>query len=413
METTTNSHKAQVIGFLKQKGFVDDQIHDIFKRCNKLETIERASIDGNWNYLTSIGIQERKLPRVISKCPKILTLSLDNKLIPTVNCLLTLGSKPSEVSSAIVKFPNVLSHSVEDKLCPLLAFFQSLGIQDKQVGKLLLLNPRLISYSIESKFSKIVEFLESLGLDQSEMIGKILLKHPFIMGYSVERRLKPTVEFLKSIGLNEIDVKKVAMNFPEVLCRDVEKILRPNSNFLKRCGFNKGQLAMIVTGYPLVLIKSVKNCLEPRIKFLVQIMGRDIGEITEYPEFFRHGLKKNLEFRYKLLKEKNASCSLVEMLDCNKRKFFLKYGAWSNGRLHNVKHRVQCKKAVWRFSIALFLLAPKDDIVEPPPTLADSEHPRLYKTFTYDEYRKLRLSSGSRAGEALSLLAQNATNVEA
>ncbi|XP_020263799.1 2-oxoglutarate-dependent dioxygenase DAO-like, partial [Asparagus officinalis] len=87
--------------------------------------------------------------------------------------------------------------------------------------------------------------------------------------------------------------------------------------------------------------------------------------------------------------------------------------AWSNGRLHNVKHRVQCKKAVWRFSIALFLLAPKDDIVEPPPTLADSEHPRLYKTFTYDEYRKLRLSSGSRAGEALSLLAQNATNVEA
>ncbi|XP_020266059.1 2-oxoglutarate-dependent dioxygenase DAO-like [Asparagus officinalis] len=87
--------------------------------------------------------------------------------------------------------------------------------------------------------------------------------------------------------------------------------------------------------------------------------------------------------------------------------------AWSNGRLHNVKHRVQCKKAAQRFSIALFLLAPKNDIVEPPPALVDSEHPRLYKTFTYHEYRKLRFSSGSHAGEALSSLAQHPANVEA
>ncbi|GLT26951.1 hypothetical protein SLA2020_019860 [Shorea laevis] len=75
--------------------------------------------------------------------------------------------------------------------------------------------------------------------------------------------------------------------------------------------------------------------------------------------------------------------------------------AWSNGRLFNVKHRVQCKEAAVRVSIATFLLGPKEAAVEAPPELVDTEHPRLYVPFTYEEYRKLR--SSSRCG-ALDLL---------
>nr|CAD1829309.1 unnamed protein product [Ananas comosus var. bracteatus] len=79
--------------------------------------------------------------------------------------------------------------------------------------------------------------------------------------------------------------------------------------------------------------------------------------------------------------------------------------AWSNGMLHNVKHRVLCKEAATRISIALFLLAPKDGKVEAPAELVGSKIPRLYRSFYYEDYRELRFSSGLRAGEALSLLA--------
>ncbi|PON53394.1 Oxoglutarate/iron-dependent dioxygenase [Parasponia andersonii] len=75
--------------------------------------------------------------------------------------------------------------------------------------------------------------------------------------------------------------------------------------------------------------------------------------------------------------------------------------AWSNGRFCNVKHRVQCKEAAIRVSIASFLLGPKDEAVEAPQELVDGEHPRLYLPFTYEEYRKLRLSKNLHAGEAL------------
>ncbi|KAG5551471.1 hypothetical protein RHGRI_009782 [Rhododendron griersonianum] len=76
---------------------------------------------------------------------------------------------------------------------------------------------------------------------------------------------------------------------------------------------------------------------------------------------------------------------------------------WSNGRFYNVKHRVQCKEAKTRLSIALFMLGPKEAAVEAPPQLVDTEHPRLYDPVVFEEYRKLRLSTGMRAGEALSL----------
>lgn len=76
--------------------------------------------------------------------------------------------------------------------------------------------------------------------------------------------------------------------------------------------------------------------------------------------------------------------------------------AWSNGGLRNVQHRVQCKEATIRISIASFLLA-SDEEVEAPPELVDSEHPRLFVPFKYEDYRKLRLTTKLEAGEALEL----------
>lgn len=78
--------------------------------------------------------------------------------------------------------------------------------------------------------------------------------------------------------------------------------------------------------------------------------------------------------------------------------------AWSNGRLHNMEHRLICKDAIPRISIAMFLLAPKDDRVEPNPAFVDAHHPKLYQTFIYNEYRKLRTTTGFLAGEILPLL---------
>ncbi|KAG0461729.1 hypothetical protein HPP92_022026 [Vanilla planifolia] len=188
-----------------------------------------------------------------------------------------------------------------------------------------MVNPRLISYSIEAKYTETVGFLASLGLNNGA-IGKILLKNSSIIGYNVEKRLRPTVEFLKSVGLSQIDLQRVAVKFPEILCRDVGKLLSSNLEFLREVGFTKEQIRLLVVGYPPILVKSTKNSLEPRIRFLKEEMGREIGEVTDYPEFFRHRLKKSLQLRERLLKPKNIYCSLSDMLQCKHNKFLVKFG---------------------------------------------------------------------------------------
>lgn len=56
---------------------------------------------------------------------------------------------------------------------------------------------------------------------------------------------------------------------------------------------------------------------------------------------------------------------------------------WSNGRFCNVKHRVQCKEASTRFSIATFMLGPRKGSVEAPAKVVDHDHPRLYQPFLF------------------------------
>ncbi|KAJ0468770.1 putative gibberellin 2-beta-dioxygenase [Helianthus annuus] len=76
---------------------------------------------------------------------------------------------------------------------------------------------------------------------------------------------------------------------------------------------------------------------------------------------------------------------------------------WSNGRFHNVKHRVQCKETKIRVSIVSFLLGPRG-VVEPLPELMDDEHPRKYIPTSFEDYRKLRFATKLHAGEALEQL---------
>jgi mTERF domain-containing protein, mitochondrial len=200
--------------WLRENGFDEEALARMSKRCKSLPSLDAGEASGVWEYLLNgVKMERRKLRHVVAKCPKVLTLSVDGKLVPTVQCLATLQAKPGEVAQAIAKFPQILFHSVEEKLCPLLAFFQTLGVSERQLAKLLMVNPRLISYSIEAKFSQTVDFFVSLGVDKEGMVGKILTKEPYIMGYSVDKRLRPTAEFLKAqVGLQEADLRRVILN---------------------------------------------------------------------------------------------------------------------------------------------------------------------------------------------------------
>ena len=75
-----------------------------------------------------------------------------------------------------------------------------------------------------------------------------------------------------------------------------------------------------------------------------------------------------------------------------------------------MKHRVQFKEATIRISIASFFLGSRGEI-EPLPEVVDDDHPCVYMPTTYEESRKLRLSTQLQAGEALKLLEKPRSNL--
>ncbi|CAI0444571.1 unnamed protein product [Linum tenue] len=60
--------------------------------------------------------------------------------------------------------------------------------------------------------------------------------------------------------------------------------------------------------------------------------------------------------------------------------------AWSNGRLHPVRHRVVIRGEEERYSWGSFLMPKDDSTVAVADQLVDGDHPLMYRPFTYSDY---------------------------
>ncbi|CAM8910075.1 unnamed protein product [Rhodiola kirilowii] len=67
--------------------------------------------------------------------------------------------------------------------------------------------------------------------------------------------------------------------------------------------------------------------------------------------------------------------------------------AWSNGRLHPVKHKVTLGGNKDRYSIVHYTIPEDGVFVEVPKELVDNEHPIKYKPLTYNDYMSYYISN--------------------
>ncbi|CAM8961575.1 unnamed protein product [Rhodiola kirilowii] len=67
--------------------------------------------------------------------------------------------------------------------------------------------------------------------------------------------------------------------------------------------------------------------------------------------------------------------------------------AWSNGRLHAVRHRVTISGREDRYSCGVFTKVKEGVLVEAPKELVDNEHPIRYKPFVYTDFMSYYVES--------------------
>ncbi|OMO80571.1 Oxoglutarate/iron-dependent dioxygenase [Corchorus olitorius] len=70
--------------------------------------------------------------------------------------------------------------------------------------------------------------------------------------------------------------------------------------------------------------------------------------------------------------------------------------AWSNRRMHAVKHRVMMKGKKDRYSFAAFAIPVEGSIIKAPKELVDEDHPQVFRDFDYTDFFNFSYSEEMR-----------------
>lgn len=71
--------------------------------------------------------------------------------------------------------------------------------------------------------------------------------------------------------------------------------------------------------------------------------------------------------------------------------------AWSNGRMHSVKHRVMMRGEKERYSLGAFAVPLEGSIIKAQKELVDEEHPQILKDYDYNDFSKFFSSEEGKA----------------
>ncbi|XP_057823383.2 transcription termination factor MTEF1, chloroplastic [Cryptomeria japonica] len=244
-------HNAEeVIHSFKKYGFTEAQIADIVRRRPQLFGCADSALESKIKLLEDFGFVDQNLFRLLRINPSILTLRLENGLLPKMEFLKNTFQSQDVLVKALIKAPRLLSFSLEETLKPSLAFWEGWGFFGTGLLGFLRLYPAVLSR-------------KSLTPAQMDLIHKI--------GTCKERKM-----FKYVVGL-------VATSAPKTLEAKIEN--------LKLCGLSAEETWQLLGTVPLLLCYSKENVSE-KMNFLVNDMKLPASYVVKHANLLRINLEK-------------------------------------------------------------------------------------------------------------------------
>lgn len=179
-----------------------------------------------------LGLSQVELAKVMRACPQVLPLcqheALPDRLLG-LRDVLRLDSSPA-LGRLVVKFPRLLTLSVDENVRPTMAALQSLlRLSDEEACHLVFRHPQVLSLRVEDNAVPTLAVLqERLALDR-EQLRALILRMPTALGLSAEANLRPKLDFLaESLEMPQAELRDAVLRNPLVLGASLQKALRPN-----------------------------------------------------------------------------------------------------------------------------------------------------------------------------------------
>nr|GMD28747.1 transcription termination factor MTERF2, chloroplastic [Ipomoea batatas] len=168
-------------------------------------------LDENIEYLEKNGVRRDWIGFVISRCPEILSFSME-ELKMRVEFYLNLGMNENDFGTMVFDYPKVLGYLSMEEMNQKVAYLKEFGLSNEDVGRVIALKPHLMGCNIEEKWKPLVKFFYYIGMSKEGM-RRILITRPIVFCIDLQNTIVPKVQFLREIGVQEDAIGDVLARF--------------------------------------------------------------------------------------------------------------------------------------------------------------------------------------------------------
>ncbi|XP_052114891.1 transcription termination factor MTERF2, chloroplastic isoform X2 [Arachis duranensis] len=266
-------------------------------------------------YLVSNGVRRDWVGYVISRCPQLLSYSLE-EVKTRVAFYVDMGMNEKDFGTMVFDFPRALGHLTMEEMNQKVNYLKEFGLKNEDVGKLLAFRPQLMGCSIEEQWKPLVKYFYYYGITKDGMRRMLTLK-PMVFCTDLKLNIVPKVKFFQDIGVRDDAIGNMLVKFPTLLTYSLNKKIRPVVIFLMtKAGVTEKDIAKLgemVADFPL-LLRYNPDVLRPKYVYLRRTMIRPLQDIIEFPRFFSYSLEGRIIPRHKVLVENQLNIKLRYML---------------------------------------------------------------------------------------------------
>ncbi|KAL9296417.1 hypothetical protein ACSQ67_022313 [Phaseolus vulgaris] len=303
----------EIVQYLEANGVRRDWMGYVISRCPQLLSYSLEEVKTRAHFFIDMGLNEKDFGTMVFDFPRVLGYYSLEEMNEKVNYLKEFGLQIEDVGKLLAFRPQLMACSIEEHWKPLVKYLYYYGITRNGMKRMLVIKPMVFCADLEKTIVPKVQFFEDIGV-RKDGIGSMLVKFPPLLTYSLEKKIKPVVIFLMTkAGVTEKDIGKVVALGPELLGCNIVHKLYVNVKYFLSLGIRLRQLGEMITDFPL-LLRYNPDVLRPKYIYLRKSMIRPLKDVIEFPRFFSYSLEGRIIPRHKVLVENHINIKLRYML---------------------------------------------------------------------------------------------------
>ncbi|VVA21791.1 PREDICTED: mRNAion termination factor [Prunus dulcis] len=286
-----------VFELFRSHGFSEKDIKTLTMRLPKLFIYDaKKTIKPKIEFLKSLGLSELYIPKLLSNEPYVLTRSLENHIIPSLQALVRFLGSDVSASKAIKGCHRMLEYNFEKVLDPNVSIFRSHGVPESLIVKMFLINPRTLLLK-GSRVSEIIGDVKELGFDPNKMLFALAV---CTMARMSKACWEQKLETYRSLGLSKDEIYSAFRKQPMCMINSVKKIHKLMPFFMNKLNMKPS----MISKNPDILLFSLEKRIIPRCSVLQLLLSQGfIKEDVKFPYVLK---MTNKNFRLRILSKYEA-----------------------------------------------------------------------------------------------------------